>query len=273
MDAARTIQNVQQSPEEIFLICRQLEGEAQVEQESRQCTLSAGELTVVDAQQPYICVFPARSKMLLLKAPRSALDARFGRFSDVTARPLRDAGIGALAADQLAVLPTYADIIDSTAQATTISYILDLIAMSAAKFVGDAGKRSNLRGLAASRLRASIDARLDDPTLDPSIVAAAAGLSVRYAQALLADQGTSIMRLVQSRRIDKCKSALADPAQSHRTVGDIAFAWGFADLTHFSRVFKAHVGMTPGEYRRERSSAGGQGAAEPGAHPGRPHQD
>jgi len=272
MDAARTINNVQQSPDDSFLICRQLEGEVQLEQASRQCVLTAGQLTVLDGREPYIAVFPERSKMLLLKAQRSALDARFGRFSDVTARPLRESGIGALAADQLAVLPTYAGIMDSTAQATTLSYILDLIAMSAAKVLGDASKRSDLRSLAVSRLRACVEARLDDPLLDPSSIAAAAGFSVRYAQALLADQGTSIMRLVQSRRIEKCKSALTDPTQSHRTVGDIAFAWGFADLTHFSRVFKAHVGMTAGEYRRAAFSEG-QGTASPPADASNSPQD
>jgi AraC-like DNA-binding protein len=41
-----------------------------------------------------------------------------------------------------------------------------------------------------------------------------------------------------------------DPAQARRTLSDIAFAWGFSDMTHFSRVFKKMYGLLPSEYRR-----------------------
>ncbi|MNN80835.1 Transcriptional activator NphR [compost metagenome] len=32
-------------------------------------------------------------------------------------------------------------------------------------------------------------------------------------------------------------------------VADIAYGLGFADQSHFQRVFKAHTGVTPGLYR------------------------
>ena len=41
-----------------------------------------------------------------------------------------------------------------------------------------------------------------------------------------------------------------DPRRAHRTIGEIAFAWGFSDLSHFGRRFKAEFGVSPGEYRR-----------------------
>jgi len=81
-------------------------------------------------------------------------------------------------------------------------------------------------------------------------VAAAAGVSVRYANALLAQEGTSIARLVQSRRLDRCHKALKDPLQAHRTVAEIASSWGFSDMTHFGRRFKAAYGVLPSELRR-----------------------
>ena len=75
-------------------------------------------------------------------------------------------------------------------------------------------------------------------------------MSVRHADALLAREGTSIARLIRSWRLARCRRALEDPLQRHRTVGEIAFGWGFSDLTHFGRRFTAAYGMSPGEYRR-----------------------
>ncbi|WP_240453440.1 helix-turn-helix transcriptional regulator [Janthinobacterium agaricidamnosum] len=37
--------------------------------------------------------------------------------------------------------------------------------------------------------------------------------------------------------------------QAGNALADIACALGFADQSHLQRVFKAHVGITPGRYR------------------------
>ncbi|MBK4783128.1 MAG: AraC family transcriptional regulator [Pantoea sp. Pent] len=46
-------------------------------------------------------------------------------------------------------------------------------------------------------------------------------------------------------RINKARHWL----QSGRDITDIAYRLGFADQSHFQRVFKAHTGVTPGCYR------------------------
>ena len=74
---------------------------------------------------------------------------------------------------------------------------------------------------------------------------------MRYANALLSKQGTSLQRLIVSRRLERCRRALADPLQASRTVGEIAYAWGFSDLSHFNRRFKAAFGCSPRDYRRQ----------------------
>jgi AraC family transcriptional regulator, positive regulator of tynA and feaB len=70
------------------------------------------------------------------------------------------------------------------------------------------------------------------------------------APSLLAEEGTSIMRLVRARRLEHCRRALEDPSQAHRKVSEIAYGWGFSDMTHFGRSFRATFGSLPSEYRR-----------------------
>jgi AraC-like DNA-binding protein len=53
------------------------------------------------------------------------------------------------------------------------------------------------------------------------------------------------MRLIMARR------RLEESADA---VGRIARACGFYDQSHFTRAFKAHVGLTPLAYRRQKRS-------------------
>jgi AraC-like DNA-binding protein len=42
---------------------------------------------------------------------------------------------------------------------------------------------------------------------------------------------------------------LREDAQGTRPITEIALSWGFTNLSHFSRVFRDHAGMSPSEFR------------------------
>ena len=127
---------------------------------------------------------------------------------------------------------------------------LDLVAVSLARTMEDHAPRvSSARALALVSVRAAVEARLTDPALDAETVAAAAGISVRYANSVLAQENTSIIRLIQARRLARCRKALEDPLQAHRSVSEIAYGWGFSDMTHFGRRFREAYGLLPSDYR------------------------
>ena len=58
---------------------------------------------------------------------------------------------------------------------------------------------------------------------------------------------------VNNYRLSEAMAALSDPSQSSVPVLTIALDTGFGSIGPFNRAFKAHTGMTPTEYRRERS--------------------
>jgi AraC-like DNA-binding protein len=95
-----------------------------------------------------------------------------------------------------------------------------------------------------------VEARHTDPDLDGQKVADIVGITLRYANALLAEQDTSLHRLILSRRLSRCRLVLEDPSQAHRTIAEIAQGWGFSDMTHFGRSFKAAYGVSPREYQK-----------------------
>lgn len=66
-----------------------------------------------------------------------------------------------------------------------------------------------------------------------------------------ARHGYSIGEYTRRLRVDLAARALAD---SQRPIADIATATGFADQSHFSRVFVRLTGLTPGRYRKLHAS-------------------
>ncbi|MDF7814903.1 chromate resistance protein ChrB domain-containing protein [Hymenobacter sp. YC55] len=56
---------------------------------------------------------------------------------------------------------------------------------------------------------------------------------------------------IRKLRIDKAQHLLDTTAYS---VGEIAYLTGFSDQSHFTRIFKQHLGQSPAAYRKKRAS-------------------
>jgi AraC family transcriptional activator of tynA and feaB len=260
MEVARAARHIAQVTEDVLFICRQMAGTLHLEHDGREIALESGHMTLLDPLLAYAGRFSSDSNLLVLKVPRRALQARVGNTSEMVIRDIDPcAAEGGLTSALLAMLPTYTGRIGPAAQEIVRDQVLDLIAVSLTGMIGSARPRvSSGHALALMKVRAAIEARLTDAALDATAVAAAAGISVRYANAVLAHENTSIMRLIQARRLERCRKALQDPSQTHRTLSEIAYGWGFSDMTHFGRRFKAAYGVLPSEYRDVQKRAAGK---------------
>jgi AraC family transcriptional regulator, positive regulator of tynA and feaB len=236
-----------------LLICRQSAGEMLLEQCGREIALQPGYFMLLDPRVPYTGSLSASASSLVLKVPRHLLESRLGRAPQVMSVSVAPApGEAALTSSLLAMLPDLAEgLAKGAAEEMVREQVLDLVALSVGNAMGKENARvSSARAVVLMKIRSAIEARLADPGLDARSVATAAGVSVRYANAALADEGTSLGRLIQTRRLLRCRRALEDPSQVHRTVSEIAYGWGFSDMTHFGRKFRAAFGILPSEYRK-----------------------
>ena len=254
MTVVRTLRHVAHAKTDDLFLCRQVAGGLALEQEGREVDLAPGDMTLLDPMLPYQGRFSPGSRLLVLKIRRRELEARLGKTFDVVARSLKPIGAeSGLTSAFLATLPAHAGRLSPVAEEIVRDQTLDLIAVSLAKAIREQHPRlSSPKMLTVLNVRAAIDARLTDPALDATTVAAAAGISVRYANAVLAQQETSVARLIRTKRLARCRRAFEDPLQQHRTVSEIAYGWGFSDMTHFGRAFKRAYGVLPSEYRRNR---------------------
>ena len=251
MHCWRTPRQIAQTPADTLLVCRQLSGTLGLEQDGREIVLNTGDITLIDPQVAYGAKFSTGSSLLLLKVPPRLLEARLGSTRQMVFRSITPSdAAGGLTSSLLAMLPHYVGRLQGAAEQIVGDQVLDLLAVSLATAIGAEKPRiSSAHSLALTTVRAAIEARLTDPALDPAGIAAAAGISVRYANAVLAREGTSIARLILATRLSRCRKALEDPLQAHRTLREIATGWGFSDMTHFGRKFKTAYGVLPSEYR------------------------
>lgn len=106
---------------------------------------------------------------------------------------------------------------------------------------------------AVARVRQIIAERPGKP---PALVdlAARVGVSPNYLSSLFArEMRITLRHYADHRRIELAKQQLLDPA---RPMKQVAYALGFADPYHFSKVFRRVTGMSPTGFRRAARESG-----------------
>jgi AraC family transcriptional activator of tynA and feaB len=252
MSVFRTAQHIRRARHDDIFGCLQLSGELLLEQEGRETRLQPGDLTLLDPMLPYTGQFFDGSRLLVLKVPRRSLEARIGKTRSLVCRGIKPvASEHRLASNFIALLPAQAEGLSPAASELIKEQTVDLLGLSLAKLTQNLPRISGGRMLVLFNIRAAIEARLCDPSLDPASVAAAAGVSVRYANSILADDNQSIGRVILERRLARCRRSLEDPHQSHRSISEIAYGWGFSNMTYFGRMFRNAYGLPPRDFRRQ----------------------
>jgi AraC family transcriptional regulator, positive regulator of tynA and feaB len=248
----RTQQRLAGANDDDVLLCRQVVGHIRVYQDGRDAATAPGDVYLLDPRRPFALAVGPGNRSVAFKVPRWEVQARLGEIASYTATMLpQAAAVTALASEFLGMIAVRADAIDPAMGPKVAQQALDLVALAFETGVGAPVQLSSTRTTTLLRLKSIIETRLRDPALKPADVAAAAGISIRYANALLAHDGTSLERFIMLRRLQHCRQALEDPLQLGRTAGDIAYSHGFSDLSHFTRRYKAQFGCSPGESRPE----------------------
>lgn len=233
-----------------LLVSVHKEGVAVVSQGGRESRIEPGDLFVLDPARPFgIETGSISSSSIYL--PTSAVRALVPQIDQLTALPIRGGqGAGAVfraAADELVAHASELDEATADRMGEALPYLL-------APALAALGGRPTvlpgaLRQLHKRRILQYVRDHLADPALDAHCVAAGVGLSPRHVYELFNDEAEPLMKRVWSERLDRCRRDLEDTALRRRTVGEVAYSWGFSDVSHFSRAFKLRFGVTPRDCR------------------------
>ncbi|GAA0283972.1 helix-turn-helix domain-containing protein [Alteraurantiacibacter aestuarii] len=125
------------------------------------------------------------------------------------------------------------------------SVFSQLLAMALRGAAFDHNRRSEPALL--QRVRALVEARLQDPQFSGSAIALDCQISVRAVQMIFAAMGTTPSAYIQERRLVRAAEKLVTHPEA--TITQIAFDHGFNDSAYFTRCFRRRNGVTPREFR------------------------
>jgi AraC-like DNA-binding protein len=238
--------------EAAFFLALQLEGTSVHRQDERDAKLSPGDFTICASTRAYAVTWPVPGRCLVIVIPDNLMRRHLTCPDDVVA--VRMAGSRGMTGVLSDFIKSFWDCrVDAAepAVALRMSYtLLDLIA--AAYSVSPHARHEQSSLVAAHRVRIAgyIEAHLRDPNLNPTTLARACKITVRYLHHLFTAESETVTQYIQRRRLEECARALIDAPVRDRLVTEIAFDYGFNSLTHFGRVFRNQFGLTPSEYRR-----------------------
>jgi AraC-like DNA-binding protein len=156
-------------------------------------------------------------------------------------------GIGACVVSLIeAIFVSHSDLSASDCAALQVSLgeaIVQLGTLTTSS-IGDAARASLF-----SDIKAIATAALDDPDLNPAQVAAKAGVSVRTLHRIFQASGETFWSWIRDRRLERCYAELTAPTLSKRTITEVAFRWGFNELSTFDRNFRKRFGASPRQVR------------------------
>lgn len=181
-----------------------------------------------------------------LRLPRAGVEAALGR------RWESPFAVVARTETPVRLLEGYLDIVDTLYSTMTVS---DGIAARNATLELVAGilrlTENKPLPTPAVTLRPVIESWIDGQLLaggDLSAPAAAAAhhVSVRTLHRMFSGDSLTFTEVVRAHRLEHARSDLVGTAES---VQAVATRWGFADASHFCRVFKRQFNATPNDYR------------------------
>jgi AraC-like DNA-binding protein len=218
-------------------------------QEGRESTQRPGEFVVLD-RKPTVMLTKEHSRSLVLEVPRERLERMLGSISLYAGLTVgSDQATTALVTGFIKELTRIQDTLNPDLASRLSSIGIDLLVASLSERLAKETPKPMARTLIIQRAKAYVAAHLSDPTLDPPQLAIAMGISLRRLQQLFQEHNINISEWIWRRRLELAASQLAAPGSLHLSIGAVAYGCGFINQSHFSRRFKDHFGMPPGEYR------------------------
>ena len=256
---ARRREDIARMTSDTYYIYCQLADSAWFSQSGREFVTEPGDIVIADPNIPFLTSTLGSFNFRIWRMPRRMLDPLRANSGQLVMTCLRhEDPVGSVLSSYLGALATQTGRMDEIAEECIADNVSRLVAVAlgiAPEMQGHG--REALRNAKLARVLRYIDCHLAEPDLTtPAAVAVKLGMSVRALHLLFELKGVSFGLWVKRRRLEEIKSLLANPSAADRSIADIAFAWGFDDLSTFYRAFQSTYGVRPGDIRPRPPTSG-----------------
>jgi AraC-like DNA-binding protein len=244
------------------IIITQLEGVRSYCQDDATAVLKPGDTTLVDSGHPWRSECRGDCARLYLRIPHWRVQDHL-RLNCPPVLPHISglSGSGATLFHLAASSYEEAEAMSAEEAAATVEAYLDVLAGCFVPDPVSIGPACYAEHQA--RIEQFIETHLAEPSLNPSQIAEAVGVSVRHLHRIFLSKGHTVAGWIRERRLERCRRDLLNPRLSERNITEIAFFWGFCDSAHFSKSFKKEFGLSPRAFRSYAWPSSGKGRDEP----------
>jgi len=230
-----------------YFACMPLKGSLGIKHHGRYCELSAGKLGFVTTDEEYTIEMSKYLDAIWLRVPVALLRSYVVSMDEMLAHPFDiSQGIGGAVLGLMCGSLKGSGVLGAKAANLVEQSMLGLLGeIINGALYSDEGATTLHRQKILARAREFIEAHLCDEDLTPQRIAETIGISQRYLSELFAAEGSSTMRWVQKRRLERCRMELELRGIGHQLIREIAYSFGFSNISSFNRAFKAHYGHSP----------------------------
>jgi AraC-like DNA-binding protein len=245
----RTEAMIRSDPSDDYLLCLITRGSVVLRQHSRSATLERGSFGIVDAAVPFMVDGATAFEQVVMRAPRELLAARLPAHAmdDVTAVGISgQTGIGRLVSRLLVDVATSDERLSPRSSAPVAASAVDLLVAAINDLTPPlkVTQRQHLRDL--HNVQRAMRHYLHDPDHTTAEIGVELGMSVRYIHKLFSAAGTTPRTWLYQLRLERARNLVSETGF---TVAEISERVGFRDVSHFSRIFRARFGESPGHFR------------------------
>jgi AraC-like DNA-binding protein len=224
----------------------QLRGQLDITQGGETCAFAANDIGICDLQRPLRWAHADGGRRITIIVPRDMLQRRAPWLRKSPIRRLAAAAPYVdLARRHMLELAGSSAMSESTI-ALMIENLCNLLALASATDLPQAKLQPELQ---IEAMLAFCRQHLHEIELKPQRVADRLGVSLRTLHSRFKAVGSTFGQWVLEERLKACSVSLRDDSQRGVKISEIAFRWGFNDLSHFNKSFRARFGQTPAEWR------------------------
>jgi AraC-like DNA-binding protein len=242
----RTAAEIRLDGRDAYCLYIPLNGTHELHQRDRDAACAPGAVTLINTAEPYVQTKLGDNDTLYLMMPREFVEQRLIHVEDICARLVSAReGVARLAADTIAALQREAPTMSQQEFLVAGRAAGELVLLAVAGAADLMANTPSIRASNLARAKRVIRARLTDPDLSLSGIAAQCGLSLRYLHDLFRDDGRTLREYLQGERLLMARRLLETRPVGAATITDVCFACGFANPSQFSTAFRRAFGLSP----------------------------
>ncbi len=244
----RSRRQIAQGDDKYCFLIMQMEGRAVLSQQNNEAFLEPGDMALIDSGYPSEFSYDGFMRQISLHIPRETLESCLPYRYIEAARTISGvSGMGAVIRDFLSSTYNEAACIGEQDYPAVREALLNFLVATLRDYAPEGVLGQKVKQL--THIRKTIEQKLTDPGLSPTMIAELCGISTRHLHRLFKGDGVSFGEWVRKRRLEEARRQLANKHFADHSIIQIAFHWGFNDAAHFSRTFRQEFGLSPRQYR------------------------